>query len=74
MKLSDKLKADHESGDCGKALEGYSEEAKKLEDLVSAQKVLVDLCMRLADCSGNIEQDECYSDIMYEVLKMEGES
>jgi len=31
MKLSDKLKTDHECGDFGKALEGYFEEAQKLE-------------------------------------------
>lgn len=31
MKLSQKLKMDHESGDFGNALEFYSEEAEKLE-------------------------------------------
>lgn len=33
MKLSEQLKQDHECGDFGKALEGYSEKAKVLEDL-----------------------------------------
>jgi len=32
MKLSEQLKRDHESGDFGKALEGYSDRAKVLED------------------------------------------
>lgn len=31
MKLSEQLKQDHECGDFGKALEGYSERAKVLE-------------------------------------------
>lgn len=32
MKLSERLKEIHESGDVGLALEGLSEQAKKLED------------------------------------------
>lgn len=31
MKLSEQLRIDHESGDFGKALEGYSDRAKNLE-------------------------------------------
>ena len=34
MLLSEKLKQDHECGDFGKALAGYSEEAKRLEDAI----------------------------------------
>jgi hypothetical protein len=34
MKLSEQLKQDHDSGDCGKALEGYSEKAQELENLI----------------------------------------
>ncbi len=34
MKLSEQLKQDHECGDFGKALEGYSEKAKEIEDLI----------------------------------------
>jgi len=34
MKLSEQLESDHSSGDFGKALEGYSARAKKLEDAV----------------------------------------
>lgn len=33
-KLSETLKCDHECGDFGKALEGYTEKAKELEDLL----------------------------------------
>jgi len=36
MQLSDKLKQDHESGDFGKALEGYAERAAALEEIVRA--------------------------------------
>lgn len=32
MKLSEQLRQDHDCGDYGKALEGYSERAKELED------------------------------------------
>jgi len=31
-KLSEQLKQDHECGDFGRALEGYSERAKRLEE------------------------------------------
>ena len=31
MKLSEKLKQDHECGDFGKALTGYAEEAERME-------------------------------------------
>lgn len=31
MKLSEKLKQDHDCGDFGRALEGYAERAKRLE-------------------------------------------
>ena len=31
MRLSDQLRQDNDSGDFGRALEGYSERAKKLE-------------------------------------------
>ena len=36
MKLSEQLKQDHESGDFGRALAGYSERAKILEDAIMA--------------------------------------
>lgn len=36
MRLSDQLLEDHNSGDFGKALEGYAERAKQLENLVEA--------------------------------------
>jgi len=39
MKLSDKLKIDHECGDFGKSLKGYSEEAEKLEKKIAALQV-----------------------------------
>lgn len=35
MTLSEQLKQDHECGDFGKALEGYSEQAKALEDAIA---------------------------------------
>jgi len=38
MKLSEQLKQDHECWDFGKALEGYSERAKELEDEIEALK------------------------------------
>jgi hypothetical protein len=34
MKLSEQLQQDHDCGDFGKALEGYSERAKQLENKV----------------------------------------
>lgn len=34
MKLSEQLKQDNESGDFGRALEGYEARAKALEDIV----------------------------------------
>lgn len=36
MKLSEQLKIDHESGDFGRALDGYSERAEILEDAIIA--------------------------------------
>lgn len=36
MRLSEQLKQDHESGDFGKALEGYAEKAAELEAIVEA--------------------------------------
>lgn len=36
MKLSEKLQQDHDCGDFGKALEGYAERAKQLENKVEA--------------------------------------
>lgn len=36
MRLSEQLLQDHNCGDFGRALEGYSERAKKLEDIVEA--------------------------------------
>ena len=36
MKLSEQLKQDHECGDFGKALEGYSERAEALEKHIEA--------------------------------------
>lgn len=36
MKLSEQLKQDHESGDFGRALAGYSERAAILEDAIMA--------------------------------------
>jgi hypothetical protein len=36
MKLSEQLKQDNDCGDFGKALEGYSERAAELEELVEA--------------------------------------
>jgi hypothetical protein len=38
MKLSEQLKHDHESGDFGRALDGYSERAKDLEDKLELAK------------------------------------
>ncbi len=35
MKLSEQLKQDHDCGDFGNALEGYSDRAKELEDKLS---------------------------------------
>ena len=35
MKLSEQLKLDHESGDFGKALDGYSEKAAQLENRIA---------------------------------------
>lgn len=44
MRLSEQLQQDHNSGDFGKALEGYAERAKQLEDLVeSVANVGVDM-------------------------------
>ena len=34
MKLSEQLKQDHECGDFGKALEGYSDRAELLEEII----------------------------------------
>jgi len=34
MKLSEQLQQDHDCGDFGKALEGYAERAKQLENLL----------------------------------------
>lgn len=36
MRLSEKLKQDHESGDFGKALDGYAEQAEAMEEIVKA--------------------------------------
>ena len=36
MKLSEQLQQMHDSGDCGKALEGYAERAKQLEEITEA--------------------------------------
>jgi len=36
MRLSEQLKQDHESGDFGKALEGYAEIAAELERIAEA--------------------------------------
>lgn len=36
MKLSEQLKKNHDCGDFGNALEGYSERAAKLEQIVEA--------------------------------------
>lgn len=36
MRLSEQLKQDHESGDFGKALDGYAERAAELERIVEA--------------------------------------
>jgi hypothetical protein len=41
MKLSERLKQDHESGDFGKALEGYAERAELLE--TSLQEAITEL-------------------------------
>ena len=40
MKLSEQLKQDHESGDFGRALEGYSERAAVLEGALQDAGVL----------------------------------
>ncbi len=49
MKLSEQLKQDHECGDFGKALEGYSDKAKKLEDVI----------IELADTLGDEDSYSC---------------
>ena len=51
-KLSDQLEEDHNSGDSGMALEGYSSRARKLEDYID----------RLEDEVKAIkqQQSECY--------------
>jgi molybdate-binding protein len=36
MKLSEQLQQDHDCGAFGKALEGYAEQAKQLEEIVEA--------------------------------------
>lgn len=36
MKLSEQLKQDNESGDFGKALEGYAERASAMEEILEA--------------------------------------
>lgn len=36
MRLSEQLKKDHQSGDFGRALEGYAERAEELERIVEA--------------------------------------
>ena len=36
MILSEQLKQDHECGDFGKALEGYSERAAEMEEIIKA--------------------------------------
>ena len=42
MKLSEKLRIDHDCGDFGTALEGYAEEAEKIERVVSDLLVHID--------------------------------
>ena len=46
MRLSEKLKMAHESGDFGLALEGYAEQALRLEDALEA------LISTARDCNG----------------------
>lgn len=41
MKLSEQLQADHECGDFGKALEGYSERALELENRIHRMEVFI---------------------------------
>lgn len=42
-KLSEQLQQDHECGDFGKALDGYSERAKLLEDEIAELNAAVEL-------------------------------
>lgn len=44
MKLSEQLKQDHECGDFGKALAGYSERAEKLESEIEQLRVQLAGC------------------------------
>jgi hypothetical protein len=44
LKLSTQLRQDHESGDFGLALEGYSERAKILEDALKEAADCLDRC------------------------------
>ncbi len=58
MRLSEQLKQDHDSGDFGKALEGYAERAAELEKIAEAvAHIGVDLdaacIMRLRDRAGD---------------------
>jgi len=43
MRLSERLKQDHESGDFGKALDGYSEIAKCLEEEIAALRQIIEI-------------------------------
>ena len=49
MKLSEQLRRDHDSGDFGKALEGYAERAEQLEQQA------VELAAAIAACKAKDE-------------------
>jgi hypothetical protein len=55
MKLSEILQQAHDGGNFGKALEGYAERAKDLEDELERYKKAVDYCEggNLCSCSAN---------------------
>ena len=45
MKLSDQLQVDHDCGDFGRALEGYAERAKALEDQIGVYEAIKDVSL-----------------------------
>lgn len=52
MKLSEQLKQDHESGDYGSGLKGYSERAEQLETIVENARTFAAWieCLGRTDC------------------------
>jgi len=64
MKLSEQLQQNHESGDFGKALEGYVERAKQLENKVD---VMTKALMAIRDIDyGGSKHDSAH--IAYAIL------